>query len=220
MTVLRLFLIDVKKLFSIRQMAFFILLPAVLAFNGWFVSIAYLVYLYLVPYGMFNYDDNAVADNLYGALPVRREHMVTARYLFAIFCQILMIALMLAVNTVFGLLLNRPVLAEDFLASLAIGLVAGLIFIAAAFPLVLKQGLRKANNNVLMIFVLDFIILGLYGDNLRQMSELPQINGRFIVLCCLIILIISYAIALRFFKKREFFDYVPLGAVQRARRKR
>ena len=220
MTVLRLLWMDIQKLFSIRQMAFFILLPALFAFNGWFVSIAYLVYLYLVPYGMFSYDDNAVADNLYGALPLRREHLTTARYLFAIFCMALMIALMLAVNTAFCLLLKRPVLAEDFLVSLIMGLIAGLVFIAAAFPLVMKQGLRKANNNVLMIFVLDFILFCLYGDNLRHMRELPQVNVRLVIAICLIILAISYMAALKFFNKREFFDYVPLGAVQRARRKK
>jgi hypothetical protein len=202
-----------------RLMAFFIFLPALLAFNGWFVAIAYLVYLYLVPYGMFSSDDNIIADNLYGALPVRREHMVTARYLFALFSMALMFVLMLSINTAFCLLLNHPVLAEDFLVSLILGLVMGLVFICTAFPLVMRQGLRKANSNVLLIFVLVFIMVGFYGDNLRYMSEIPQVNAHSIAAFCLIVLAISYSVALRFFRKREFFDYVPLGAVQRTRRK-
>ena len=219
MIILRLFWLDVQKLLCMRLMVFFIILPALLAFNGWFVSIAYLVYLYLVPYGMFSYDDNIIANNFYGALPVRREHMVAARYLFAISCMALMFALMLAVNTIFCLLLNLPVLAEDFLVSLILGLVMGLVFICAAFPLVMRYGLRKANNNVLLIFVLVFIIIGFYGDNLRYMSELPQINARSLAAFSLITLAISYMASLRLFIKREFFDYVPLGAVQRTRRK-
>lgn len=219
MTVLRLFWLDVQKLFSLRLMVFFIGLPAVLAFNGWFVAIAYLVYLYLVPYAMFSYDDSVLADNFYGALPVRREQMAAARYLFAIFCMALMIALMLAVNTAFCLLLSRPALAGDFLVSLGMGLVMGLLFIALAFPLVMHQGLRKANNNVLLIFVLDFIVLGFFGDNLRYMSELPQVNARSLAACCLIVLALSYTVALRLFSKREFFDHVPLEAVRRAKKR-
>ena len=220
MTILRLFWLDVLKVLSIHLMSFFIILPALLAFNSWFVSIAYLVYLYLVPYGMFSYDDNIIADNLYGALPVRREQIVAARYLFAIFCMVLMLALMLAINTSFCLLFAQPLLAEDFLVSLTLGFVMGLVFICVAFPLVMRLGLRKANRNVLMVFVLDFIILGLYGDNLRYMRELPQINARTLAVFCFLALIVSYTLAVKFFGKREFFDYVPLGVVQRARKSR
>jgi len=218
-TTLRLFWLDVQKLLSIRMMTFFIVLLALLAFNSWFVSMAYLVYLYLVPYGMFSYDDNTIADNLYGALPVRREHMAAARYLFALFCMALMFGFMVAVNSVFCFLLNQPLLAEDFLVSLSLGFVMGLVFICAAFPLVMHHGLRKANNNILMIFVLDFIILGFYGDNLRHMHELPQVNASSLAVFCIIALIISYKVAVSLFSKREFFDHVPLGAVQRAKRK-
>ena len=219
MIIIRLLWLDVQKLLSMRLMAFFIILPALLAFNGWFVSIAYLVYLYLVPYGMFSYDDNVIADNLYGALPVLRKHLAAARYLFAIFCMGLMLILMLLVNTAFCLLLKQPLLAEDFLVSLILGLVMGLVFIAAAFPLVLNQGLRKANKNVLLIFVLDFIILGFYGDNLRFMRELPQVNALSLTIFCMAVLIISYVAALRLFSKREFFDQTPFGAVQRAKKR-
>jgi hypothetical protein len=218
-TVLRLFWLDVQKLFSMRLMAFFVVLPALLAFNGWFVAIAYLVYLYLVPYGMFSYDDNVLADNFYGALPIRREQMAAARYLFAVFCMALMTALMLVVNTAFCLLLKRPALAGDFLVSLGMGLVMGLLFIAVAFPLVMHQGLRKANNNVLLIFVLDFIILGAFGDNLRYVRDLPQVNVRSLAACCFIVLALSYTVALRLFGKREFFDHVPLEAARRAKKR-
>jgi len=219
MTVLRLFMLDVHKLFSTRTMAFFILLPALMAFNGWFVAIAYLVYLYLVPYGMFSYDDNIMADNFYGALPALREHMVAARYLFALFCMALMISLMLLLNTAFCLLLAHPLLAEDFTVSLILGFVLGLVFIGAAFPLVMRSGLRKANNNVLLVFVLVFISISFYGDNLRYMSELPQINARSLTAFCLVVLAISYTIALRLFNKREFFDQTPLGAVRRPKKR-
>ncbi|MCL1817245.1 MAG: ABC-2 transporter permease [Clostridiales bacterium] len=219
MTVLRLFCLDIRKLFTIRLMVLFIVLPALMAFNGWFVSIAYLVYMYLVPYGMFSYDDNAIADNLYGVLPVKREHLVMARYLFGLFCLALLPVLMLAVNTVFCLLLNQPLLKQDFLISLEMGFVMGLLFISAAFPLAMHFGLRKANNNVLMIFVLIFIVIGLYGDNLRELNELPQINIRSITGFCLIVLAGSYVAALKLIKKREYFDYIPLDTVRRAKKR-
>lgn len=220
MNIIRLFWLDVQKLLSMRSMAFFIILPALLAFNGWFVATAYLVYLYLVPYGMFSHDDNTIADSLYGALPVRREHMVAARYLFALLCMILMAVLMIAVNTAFCLLLKRPVLAEDFLVSLIMGFVMGLVFISVAFPLAMHFGLRKANNNVLLVFVLAFIIVGFGGDSLRYMREFPQVNASSLALLCLMVLAGSFMIATKLFAKREFFDYVPLGALQRMRRKR
>jgi hypothetical protein len=219
MTVLRLFWLDVQKLFTMRIMTFFIVLPALLGFNGWFVAIAFLVYIYLVPYGMFSYDDNSIADNLYGALPVRREQMVAARYLFALFCMALMLLLMLAVNTAIGLFLRQPLLAEGFLLSLLLGFVMGLVFVSVAFPLVMHFGLRKATNNVLMVFVLAFIIVGFYGDRLRDMHTLPQVNAQSLAAFCLVLLAVSYMAALRLFKKREFYDYVPLGAVRRTRKR-
>ena len=219
MTVLRLFWLDVLKLYSVRLMIFLFMLPALLALNSWFVSVAYLVYLYLVPYGMFTHDDNTFADNLYGALPVRREQVAAARYLFALFCMALMYALMLAVNTAFCLLLDQPVLAEDFVISLTTGFVMGLVFICAAFPLVMYRGLRKANNHVLMIFVLDFIILGFYGDNLRNMRELPQVNAPSLAVFCVVALAVSYSVAVRLLNRREFLDYVPFEVAQRAKKR-
>lgn len=216
MNVLRLFWLDVQKLFSIRLMLVFIALPALAAFNGWFVSIAFLVFAYLVPYGMFSYDDTSIAENLYGVLPVRREHMVMARYLFAVLCMLLMAALMLLVNTACALLFSWPMLAANFISALVLGFVGGLTFICVAFPMILHLGAQKANTNVLVLFVLVFISLSFYGDTLLGAQSSGTLG---LALFCLLALIISLQTALRLYHKREFYDYVPMKDVHRAKKR-
>jgi hypothetical protein len=70
-----------------------------------------------------------------------------------------------------------------------------------------------------MIFVLDFIILGFYGDNLRNMRELPQVNAPSLAVFCVVALAVSYSVAVRLLIRREFLDYVPFEVAQRAKKR-
>lgn len=221
MNIWHLFCLDVRKLLSIRMMAAFIVLPALATFNGWFVSIAYLVYLYLVTYGIFSYDDNVLADNLYGMLPVKREQIVSARYLFGLASMLLEAALMVGVHTLYCLAVGLPLLSPQFTAPLALSMAVGCCFIAVAYPLVLVQGARKANNYVLMLFVIAFIACGIYSDNLAfgtQAQTLPQGNLPGLLGLCLLAYAVSLQVCLRYYRHKQYHDYKPLADVHRAKR--
>jgi len=164
------------------------------------------------------YDDKNKSDILLNSLPLNRSTIVTAKYIsIFIFTAITIVyyILLTAIVKILELPLNvYPVSLEGI-----IGILFALVLISGIyFPIFFKVGYIKSKiANFVLFFVVftggGILVPELIEDKnqafiqgilqfLRKQSKLQVIVEIFLVM--ILLLVISYALSLKFYRKREF----------------
>lgn len=182
-------------------------LSAVMNANA--VIFLFVVIIYFFVYTPAAYDEQSKGDYLTGALPVRRERIVAAKYLYdlAVVAGACLVAL--AANGVGAAL--RPGEGGRAAGVLPVLILIGCAFTAVVQPLILGLGVTKARYAILVVYALGVAAATALGVNTAQtrmqaMSLLPGWMPSSMILLGALLLAVSYPIARRLYARREFTD--------------
>ena len=176
-----------------------------------------LSYMYLL--GGLGQDDKNNSEVLLNSLPVSRENIVYAKYLSVIIFSVIAIVL-----TIGGIFIMSSIGIGKMAGGINIGDIASFLFgimvlMSINFPLYFKYGygkLRYFNFGIFMLFLISPIILKFLKDNIdlnnsfilsmkaRLLSLSDTQIGIIIICIALSIYLISLAISLNIYKKKEF----------------
>ena len=181
-------------------------------------SASVIAFSYIMVQSACAYDDKNKSDILLNSLPLNRSTIVTAKYIsIFIFTAITIVyyILLTAIVKILELPLNvYPVSLEGI-----IGILFALVLISGIyFPIFFKVGYIKSKIANFVLFFMVFtgggiLVPELIEDKnqafiqgilqfLRKQSKLQVIVEIFLVM--ILLLVISYALSLKFYRKREF----------------
>ena len=176
-----------------------------------------LSYMYLL--GGLGQDDKNNSEFLLNSLPVSRESIVYAKYLSVIIFGAIAIIL-----TMGGAFIMSSIGLSKVQGNMKIEHIVGFIsaltiFMAINFPLYFKYGyakLRYLNMGIFMLFLVAPIIIKLINDNINfnnpfilsikeKILSLSDAQIGIVIICIvLFIYLLSLAISLNIYKKKEF----------------
>lgn len=211
-------LLVLKKNFLFGIVYILIMIVAFQQIGGSMLAASIVVFSYMMVQLACAYDEKNKADILLNSLPLNRSTIVTAKYIsIFIFTAITIVyyILLTAIVKILELPLNvYPVSLEGI-----IGILFALVLISGIyFPIFFKVGYIKSKiANFVLFFVVftggGILVPELIEDKnqafiqgilqfLRKQSKLQVIVEIFLVM--ILLLVISYALSLKFYRKREF----------------
>lgn len=169
----------------------------------------YVIVVYFFVYTPAAYDEQSKGDYLTGSLPVRREKLVAAKYLYdlAVIAAACLAALAAGgVGT--ALKLGR---GGSVAGMLPVLILIGCAFTAVVQPLILGLGVTKARYAILAAYAFGVAAATVLGMNVGGMraQTLPALPGwiaPLLVLTGAALLAVSYPIARRLYARRQFTD--------------
>lgn len=176
-----------------------------------------LSYMYLL--GGLGQDDKNNSEFLLNSLPVSRESIVYAKYLSVIIFGV--IAIILTIGGTFIMSsIGLSKITDNMRMEHVVGFLFGImVFMAINFPLYFKYGyakLRYFNFGIVILFLISPIIFKFLKDNinlnnsfiLSMKAKILSLSdtqvGIFIICIALFIYVLSLAISLNIYKKKEF----------------
>lgn len=171
--------------------------------------------------GIFAYEEKSKGDILINSLPVSRIEIVIARYLsllvFSIFAIIAMAVVGLAINST-GLPIKISPLGILDIASIYIVLT---LMYSIYMPIYYKFGYIKSRFVSIILYIALFAVSGLVSGIMQIVSEnrneqpvkniLLMLNnipdwaiGPIFIITIILILLLSLAVSIKFYRKREF----------------
>lgn len=202
--------------FAVLYIAFFMI--ALQSIGKMTYMSAITAFSYILVMGGFAYDDKNNADIMLNSLPVKRYSIVLAKYV-SLFVYMAMGSL---IYFILELVLRRtgfpfktyPISIEAFAAAV----LAVSIMHSVYFPIVFKLGYTKAKIiNFVMFFafffgisqLINLIYVNLDSELVRKVTVFFENRsvffiGSVVTAAAILLLLISYTISVRVYKKREF----------------
>lgn len=175
-------------------------------------------FAYMLVFTSCAYEDMNKADVMVNSLPVSRKMVVAAKYLSVIFYFMigtLVYALLIAFNSIPGFPVTiQPITLQSFAA----GFASVSLIIAFVLPVFYKVGYMKSRITVFILFFIFFFGISAISEiitksnyNIYLSSLIVRIDEigspavSILIFAALVILLaISYLIAVKFYKNREF----------------
>lgn len=166
--------------------------------SGLFFSALSIMYAMMLPITSMSIDEKSHYERYAMTMPVTRTSMALSKYVFGVFCSLILAVLGFAASLIIG---DDP--AEALLSSAACFCV-GLVLMSILLPLIYKLGVEKARLSMVAIFVVFLIIFAFALE--RMGVELDNITDALMVLplVTLAVMAVSMCISVGIYRRKEF----------------
>lgn len=181
---------------------------------GGFTSIILLV-LAIATLSTYSYDEMANWDLYALTLPISRNNLIQAKYIFMLIMSLLGFVL----NSLALIAINGMMKVDnlfDGINYVALGTGIVILFYSIIIPFVTKVGITKARIYILVTYMVPFLFGSLIFEQIKKVSPNPPNglveflemiirNAHIIIPSAIIIILgISYCISIRVYSKKEF----------------
>lgn len=190
-----------------KQLKIFLLIIVMFSFmQGSSTASFAFVYSAMLPITALAYDERSKWDKLAAMMPYSKTSLVIGKYLLGYICLAAVVILSLMIKIIFSIFSKEPIAAEIFIEPLSIVCIA-VIFLAVNLPCMFKLGVEKGRL-VFFAFVVIIVVGGVtLRDKMTQWINLLQVDLvpfiSVIVLIAVVINVISIALSIRIYKKKE-----------------
>ena len=155
---------------------------------------------FMLPITVISYDEKAKWERYALTMPISKGTIVVSRYLLAIAISIVGGIL----STIAGLIISTNI-KEVLITNMSV-ISVGLLFIAFAFPLILKYGVEKGRLVMVFLFIIPTIFFTFASQFNIPMprEEVIMKLTYFLPLIALIIIICSIQVSKMIYSKKEF----------------
>ena len=157
-----------------------------------------LLYAMMLPITSMSIDEKSHFERYAMTMPVTRTSMALSKYVFGVFCSLILAVLGFAASLIIG---DDP---AEALLSCAACFCVGLVFMSVLLPLIYKLGVEKARLSMMAIFVVFLIIFAFVLE--RMGVELDNITDALMVLplVTLAVMAVSMCISVGIYRRKEF----------------
>lgn len=217
---LRLDFKSIQQYLTIKQLGLYVIVILFLSYtmdNSFFVIGMIMMYgLFYAAYP-FAIGDKTQTDILYTSLPLKKQHIVVGRYLFAICINMITAVTAVVLSGLIGVIFHKEI---DLLASVITVLICLFLYVfveAVQFPIYFKLGYTKAKVIAFLpIFLIPFLI-ALLTSLIKKDTWMAMLSNLFVwaqehmilvivallILLCLVMLL-SAVLSYRIYQKRDF----------------
>lgn len=166
--------------------------------SGLFFSSLSVMYAMMLPITSMSIDEKSHFERYAMTMPVTRTSMALSKYVFGVFCSLILAVLGFAASLIIG---DEP---AEALLSCAACFCVGLVFMSVLLPLIYKLGVEKARLSMMAIFVVFLIIFAYVLE--RMGVELDNITDALMVLplVTLAVMAVSMCISVGIYRRKEF----------------
>lgn len=166
--------------------------------SGLFFSSLSVMYAMMLPITSMSIDEKSHFERYAMTMPVTRTSMALSKYVFGVFCSLILAVLGFAASLIIG---DEP---AEALLSCAACFCVGLVFMSVLLPLIYKLGVEKARLSMMAIFVVFLIIFSFALE--RMGVELDNITDALMVLplVTLAVMAVSMCISVGIYRRKEF----------------
>lgn len=158
---------------------------------------------------LFAYDEMSRWDQFANCLPVKRKQIVLSKYIFALLLSIgillIIFPIVFLLNSINGIIpLNELTAFFCFIVALSI------IVNSISLPFYVKFGFQKGRIAMFGVVFIPIFLIGFMKDKLANLiGQLPSVETFYKIAYVLpfisfLLLIVSYVLAVSFYKKKEF----------------
>ena len=172
--------------------------------NNTFCLVYPCVFASMIPSTLFGYDEKARWLEYCGTLPVKKEQIVSVKYIYLLIIVVVMSALTVIVQLIQMSMAGEVVVSEIF-ETIDAELIASAVVSCISLPMMFKLGVEKARVVYYIMIGLSIAVLMVVTSISAYEPELAEtVNVDLIaILATIVLYAVSWYLSIAFYKKRE-----------------